>query len=203
MSRADKFFDMSTRLPKDEMADERNELSLPELRHVAELRDTGAVGDAINYAQSLQKMYPDFDLIPFMIAYVQYQDGKPEKAIQTALDAIPDCKRKYRLYSVAGLAEYSKDNLANALVWWSRSAIAQAQVADFQEFDPFLYLGYASEGIGQQEHAQTMYTMVAAIDPDAPQDDEARADIMAQMKTLWARKPFKRVMDVITRQHLS
>lgn len=203
MSRADKFFDMSTRLPKDEMDDPRNELSIPELRHVAELRDSGSVQDAINYAQSLQRMYPDFDLIPFMISYIQYQDGKPEKAMQTALDAIPDCKRKYRLYSVAGLAEYSKDNLANALVWWSRSIIAQAEVADFQEYDPFLYLGYASEGVGEVEHAQTLYTMVAAIDPDAPQDEIVRADIMEQMKSLWARRAFKRVIDVITRQHLS
>ncbi len=203
MSRTEKFFEMSTRLPKEELIDERTELSLPELRHVAELRDGGSPQDAINYALSLQKMYPDFDLIPFMIAYVQYQDGKPEKAMKTALGAIPECKRKYRLYSVAGLAEYSKDNLANALVWWSRSAIAQAQVADFQEFDPFQYLGHAAKGIGQDEHAQTMYTMATAIDPNAPQDEAVRQDIMTQMKTLWARKPFKQVLDVITRQHLS
>jgi hypothetical protein len=52
--------------------------------------------DAIDYGKALMKMYPSFDLIPFMIAYIYYQKDFPQEALQVAVDAIPRCPRKYR-----------------------------------------------------------------------------------------------------------
>jgi len=203
MSRSDKLIEMSTTLPLEEVLDTRNESSVPELQRVAELRDSGSVADAINYSMSLQKMYPDFDLIPFMIAYIQYQEGNPDKALKTALAAIPDVKRKYRLYSVAGLAEYGKSNLTNAIVWWSRSAIAQASVTDFQEYDPFLYLGYAAQAVGENAHAETLFTLVNAIDPSAPRSDGLKDEMAAELKGSWAKKPVSKILEIIIRKYLS
>jgi len=41
---------MCTTLPFEEIKDERDESSIPELLHVAELRDAGSTQDAIEYA---------------------------------------------------------------------------------------------------------------------------------------------------------
>ena len=68
MSKEDKLFQMATSLPFDEVKDERDESSIPELVRVAELRDEGSAQEAIDYGKTLMKMYPVNDLIPFMLA---------------------------------------------------------------------------------------------------------------------------------------
>src|SRR5690348_10504130 len=133
MNRAEKFFQMCTTLPFEENKDDRDERAVPEIVHVAELRDAGNMQDAIDYGKALIKMYPNFDLIPFMISYIYYQRDFPQEAFQVAVDAIPRCPRKYRLYAVAGLAEFKRGHLPEALVWWTRSVIAQCSVVDYQE----------------------------------------------------------------------
>jgi predicted Zn-dependent protease len=202
MSRADKFFQMSTQLPLEEIRDERDEHAIPELTHVAVLRDAGNMQDAIDYATSLSKMYPDYDLIPFMIAYIYYQKEFPQEAIHVALEAIPKCKRKYRLYSVVGLAESAQGNLEKALVWWSRSVIAQCTVADYQEADPFLHLAHAAEAVGARQESQVLFTMVDAIEPDSPRLDEAEETKFRSLKKSWVKDPVIRVIRHIDSNYL-
>jgi tetratricopeptide (TPR) repeat protein len=202
MSRADKFFEMSTQLPLEEIKDERDEHAIPELTHVAVLRDAGNMQDAIDYATSLSKMYPDYDLIPFMIAYIYYQKEFPQEAIHTALEAIPSCKRKYRLYSVVGLAEYAQNNLENALVWWSRSVIAQCVVADYQEADPFLHLAHVAEALGARQESQVLFTMVDAIEPDSPRLGETEESRLRALKKSWVKDPIIRVIKHIDANYL-
>jgi tetratricopeptide (TPR) repeat protein len=202
MSRADKFFQMSTQLPLEEIKDERDEHAIPELTHVAVLRDAGNMQDAIDYATSLSKMYPDYDLIPFMIAYIYYQKEFPQEAIRTALDAIPTCKRKYRLYSVVGLAEFAQNNLENALVWWSRSVIAQCVVADYQEADPFLHLAHVAEAVGARQESQVLFTMVDAIEPDSPRLGETEETQFRALKKSWVKDPLVKVIKYIDANYL-
>jgi len=44
------------------------------------------------------KMYPDNDLIPFMVAYIYYQKQFPREAMQTAVAAIPKCPASIGLF---------------------------------------------------------------------------------------------------------
>ncbi len=202
MSREEKFFRMSTTLPFEEVKDPRDETSVPELVHVAQMRDAGNVQDAIDYAKSLMKMYPDNDLIPFMVAYIYYQRHFPDEALEIAVDAIPRCPRKYRLYSVAGLAEFDRGRLPEALVWWARSVVAQCTVTDFQEHDPFLHLAHAAEIAGSKLEADALFTMSDAIEPNKMRlDSESLANLSA-IKNSWAREPFLRVIQHINKTYL-
>jgi predicted Zn-dependent protease len=202
MSRADKFFQISTQLPLEEIKDDRDEHAIPELTHVAVLRDAGNMQDAIDYATSLSKMYPDYDLIPFMIAYIYYQKEFPQEAIHTALEALPNCKRKYRLYSVIGLAESAQGNIENALVWWSRSVIAQCVVADYQEADPFLHLAHVAEVVGAKQESQVLFTMVDAIEPDSPRLGESEEARLRALKKSWVKDPLIKVIKYIDTNYL-
>jgi hypothetical protein len=202
MSRADKFFQMCTTLPFEEERDERNEHAVPEIVHVAELRDAGNMQDAIDYGRALIKMYPNFDLIPFMVSYIYYQKEFPQEAFQVAVDAIPRCPRKYRLYAVAGLAEFKRDHLAEALVWWSRSVIAQCTMTDFQEAEPFLHLAHAAEVVGSKREAEMLYTMADAIEQGAHRLEGPALGQLSDLRDSWAREPFQRVLKHIDKNFL-
>ncbi len=202
MDREEKFYNMCISLPFEEIKDNRDERSIPELVHIAELRDTGNVMDAIEYAKSLMKMYPDNDLIPFMIAYIYYQRKFADEALEMAVEAIPKCPRKYRLYSVAGLAEFDRGRIPESLVWWSRSTIAQCQVTDFQEHDPFLYLAHVAEILDAQKAAQALFTMSDAIEPGKLRLDEPSLGKLGKISQLWAAKPTRRVIDYIDDTYL-
>ncbi len=202
MSRDDKFIHMATTLPYEEVKDTRDETSIPELAQVAEMRDAGSVQAAIDYAKSLMKMYPDNDLVPFMIAYIYYQRHFPEEALQVAVEAIPRCPRKYRLYSVAGLAELDRGRLPEALVWWARSVVAQCTVTDFQEYDPFLYLAHAAEVVGARKQAEMFFTMADAIEPDKIRLDDETVGMLSTLKNSWARAPLIRLLQQIERDYL-
>jgi hypothetical protein len=193
MSREDKFVTMCTTLPFPEELDNRDERSVPELKTVAELRDKGQPQEAFDYAASLMKMYADLDLIPFMIAYMYYQRKYPDEALKIAVDAIPKCPRRYRLYSVAGLAELDRGKLPEAAVWWSRSVIAQCTVTDFQDHDPFLHLAHAAEILGM-EQAETFFTMSDAIETSRLRLDAESINLLSGIKTSWARKPLMNVL---------
>ena len=205
MSREDKegrFYHMCTNLPFDEIKDARDEYSVPELAQVAELRDGGSLQNAIDYGKSLMAMYPDNDLLPFMIAHIYYQRHFPDEALQLAIDAIPRCPRKYRLYSVAGLAEFDRGRLPEAVVWWSRSVIAQCVVIDFQEHDPFLHMAHAAEIVGCKREAQSLFQMSDAIEASGMRLDTDACSTLAKIKDSWARKPFIKVIKYIDQTYL-
>ncbi len=202
MSREEKFYQMCITLPFEERKDDRDEYSIPELRHVAELRDSGQMQEAIDYGRSLMKMYPDNDLIPFMIAYIYFQQQFADEALQLAIEAIPRCPRKYRLYSVAGLAEFSRDRLPEALVWWARSIVAQCTVTDFQENDPFLYLAHTAMLIGAGREAQALFTMADAIEPGGRRLDDHITERLEAIQNSWARKAFLEVVRYIDKNLL-
>jgi tetratricopeptide (TPR) repeat protein len=200
--KAERFVSMSITLPFEEVKDERGEDSVPELRHVAELRDAGNMQDAIDYGMSLMKMYPDNDLIPFMIGYIYYQKQFPREAIQLAINAIPNCPRKYRLYSLAGLGEFEQNHMPEALVWWSRSIIAQCIVVDYQEYDPFLHMAHAAQAIDAKREAQLLYTMTDAIEASTPRLDGPAAQKVAGIRTTWVAKPLGEVLHHLDEKYL-
>lgn len=205
MGQADKtgkFIAMCTTLPFEEVHDERDENSIPELKHVAELRDAGNMQDAIDYGISLMKMYPDNDLIPFMIGYIYYQKQFPKEAMQMAISSIPKCPRKYRLYSLAGLAEFDQRHLAEALVWWSRSVVAQCTLQDFQEHDPFLHLAHAADIIGAKRQSQLLFTMADAVEPTQPRLDQPELEKMLALKGMWIVEPFTEVLEQLDSKYL-
>lgn len=202
MSKEDKLFEMATTLPFQEEKDERDESSIPELLRVAELRDEGSAQEAIDYGKALIKMYPDNDLIPFMLAYIYYQRHFPDEALQIAIEAIPKCPRRYRLYSVAGLAEYDKDRLPEALVWWTRSVIAQCEVVDYQEADPFLYLAHIAQILGSKRQADVFFAMVDAIEPNTYRLPAADIEKLQAFKNSWARKPAEKVLSYVEDNYL-
>lgn len=200
--KAQRFFAMCTSLPFEEVMDNRGEDSVPELRHVAELRDSGNMQDAIDYGRSLMKMYPDNDLIPFMIGYIYYQRQFPREAMQLAVNSIPNCPRKYRLYSLAGLAEFEQNHLAEAMVWWSRSIVAQCTVVDYQEYDPFMHMGAAAEIIGRKREAQLLFTMTDAIEASGPRVDGVAAQKLASVRNLWVAEPLADVLHHLDEKYL-
>ena len=200
--KADRFYNMCINLPFEEVVDERDENSIPELKHVADLRDAGNMQDAIDYGISLMKMYPDNDLIPFMVGYIYYQKQFPKEAMQMAVNAIPKCPRKYRLYSLAGLAEFDQGHLAEAIVWWSRSSIAQCILADFQEYDPFLHLAYAAEVVGAKRESQLLYTMTDAIEATQPRLDLPEKEQLNSIKQMWVAEPLVRVLSHLDEKYL-
>ena len=202
MSKEDKLFQMATNLPFEEVKDERDESSIPELVRVADLRDKGSAQEAIDYGKTLMKMYPDNDLIPFMLSYIYYQRHFPDEALQIAIEAIPRCPRKYRLYSVAGLAEYDKDRLPEALVWWTRSVIAQCEVVDYQEVDPFLYLAHTAQILGSKRQADDYFSMVDAIEHNQlrlTHDEISKLDLL---KDSWAKKTIQNILTFVEENYL-
>ncbi len=200
--KAERFLGMCTTLPFDEVKDERDENGIPELKHVADLRDSGSMQDAIDYGVSLMKMYPDNDLIPFMIGYIYYQKQFPKEAMQMAINAIPKCPRKYRLYSLAGLAEFEQAHLPEALVWWSRSVVAQCSIQDFQEHDPFLHLAHAAEVIGSKREAQLLFAMVDAIEATHPRLEQSEIARFSPLKQTWVAEPLARVLRYLDSKYL-
>lgn len=202
MNRSEKFFQMCTTLPFEENKDERDERAVPEIVHVAELRDAGNMQESIDYGKALIKMYPNFDLIPFMVAYIYYQKDFPQEALQLAVDAIPRCPRKYRLYAIAGLAEFKRGHLAEALVWWTRSVVAQCSVIDYQESEPFLHLAHAAEAIGSRREAEMLFTMADAIEQGAPRLGPDQVEQLAELRESWAREPFARVLKYVDEHYL-
>jgi hypothetical protein len=158
--------------------------------------------DAIDYGVALMKMYPDNDLIPFMIGYIYFQKQFPKEAMQMAINSIPKCPRKYRLYSLAGLAEYDQGHLPEAIVWWSRSVIAQCTVADFQEFDPFMYLGHAADLVGAKREAQLLYAMVDAIEVSKPRVDPDELGRLSPIVSSWIAEPFRSVLAELDTKYL-
>lgn len=202
MSREDKFFRMSIHLPFDEVRDSRSESAVPELAHVAELRDSGHDQDAIEYAASLMKLYPDLDLVPVALSHLYSQRGDIERALATAVQAIPNCPRKIHLYAAAGLAEFDRGRLAEALVWWARSAVAQCIVADFRDHEPFLYLAHAAEASGGPDEADMFFTMADAIEPRAMRLRESAYAQLAAVAGHWARDPLLRVLRYVTAEYL-
>jgi hypothetical protein len=202
MSREEQFIKKCITLPFEEKKDDRDEMTVPELAKVARLRDEGSFQESIDYGQALIKMYPDFDLIPFMLAYIYYQKDFPLEARKLAVEAIPKCARKYRLYSVAGLAEFIQDKLPEAIVWWAWSTIAQCTISDFQEYDPFLYLAYAAEIIGAQREADIFFTMVDAIESSQPRLDDSALKRLSALNNSWVRKPLIQVLKYIDKQYL-
>ncbi len=202
MSREEQFIKKCATLPFEEKKDDRDEGTVPELAKVAQYRDSGDFQEAIEYGQALIKMYPDFDLIPFMLAYIYYQKEFPIEARKLAVEAIPKCSRKYRLYSVAGLSEFAQGKIPEALVWWSWSIIAQCSVSDFQEYDPFLYLAYAAETVGAQREADIMFTMVDAIESSQPRLDDADLRRLEALNDHWVRSPLVQVIKYIDQRYL-
>jgi len=202
--KAEKLFRMATNLPFEEVRDDRDETSVPELAQVAELRDTGNYQDAIGYAEALMKMYPNNDLVPFMIAYMYYQREYPEKAIEIAVEAIPRCPRKYRLYSVAGLAQFGMGRLPEAIVWWSRSVVAQCGILDFQEEDPFLHLAHAASVVGETRLAEKFFNMVDSIDQGKRRLKPHEVDPLIPLRKHWSRDPLVRVLQhIVTTYNLA
>ncbi len=205
MGQADKserFVNMCINLPFDEVKDDRDENSIPELKHVADLRDEGNMQDAIDYGISLMKMYPDNDLIPFMIGYIYYQKQFPKEAMQMAINAIPKCPRKYRLYSLAGLAEFDQGHLPEAVVWWSRSVIAQCKTQDFQEYDPFLHLAHAAEAVNATREAQLLFTMTDAIEQSQPRLDQPEVAKISTVRQSWVAEPLVKVLHELDNKYL-
>ncbi len=197
MSASDKaarFLRMAVTLPIEEIKDERDETDIPEISQVAELRDSSSMQEAIEYGTAIMKMFPDIDLIPFMIAYMYYQKDYPKRAIEVALEAIPRCKRKFRLYSVIGLAEFSQGHLPEALVWWARSVVAQCKVVDFQEEDPFLHLAHAASVIGADEEAKVYFAVADAIVPERRRLTPDEVDRLLPLRNHWSKEPLKQVL---------
>ena len=202
MSREDRFFKLSTTLPYPERSDERDESSVPELANVVELYESGSAQGAIEYGSSLMKMYPDNDLIPYLLATIYHQRNFPDEALEIAVDAIPQCPRRYRLYAMAGLAEFDRGRLAEALVWWSRSVVAQCAVMDFQEYRPFLHLAHTAEIIDARREADMFFTMTDAMADDRPRLQEHVVERLAAIRGSWVARPLARVLQHLDQEHL-
>lgn len=202
MSREDKFFQLSTTLPYPERNDERDESSVPELANVVELFESGSAQGAIEYGKSLMKMYPDNDLIPYMLATIYHQRNFPDEALELAVEAIPQCPRRYRLYAMAGLAEFDRSRLPEALVWWSRSVVAQCSVMDFQEPRPFLHLAHTAELINAKREADMFFTMTDAMAEDRPRLSDEAIERLATVRGSWVARPLTRVLAHLDQEHL-
>lgn len=199
MKREDKFYQMCTELPLPEEKDERDEGTVPELAEVARLRDSGNFQAAVDYGRALIKMFPDFDLVYYITAYIYYQKEYPIEARTVALEGIPQCKRHYRLYAVTGLAEFDLDRLPEALVWWCRSLVAQCEVVEYQDHDPFLHLAHAAEIVGAKREAQTLFQMTDAIETGGYRLTDDALERLGVLRRSWARDPFKQAIQQIER----
>lgn len=188
------FLEMATSVPFLEIRDDRDEFSIPELIQILHIAESGDIAETTAYADGLMKMYPDFDLIPFTLAHVHLRNYSPQGALEVTLAALPKVKRHYRMYAVMGNAEYSRGRLAEAIVWWSRSIIAQCMVMDFLEEDPFLYLGHAATVIGEQLDAEIFFAMADTIcDPPRRLTPE-QVDQLLPLRDHWSKKPFKKLI---------
>lgn len=194
MNREDKFYEACLELPLAEGKDERDELSLPEIVEVAQLRDDGSYQEAIDYAKALVKMYPDFDLIYYMIAHIYYQKEHPAEAKRMAMEGMEECNRRYRLYAVAGLAEFDMERLPEALVWWSRSIVAQCDVVEFQDHDPFLHMAHAADIVGAKRPSETLFQMADVIEPSGYRLTAASLMRLNPLRKSWVSEPFKLVL---------
>lgn len=188
------FFQLATTLPFPEIRDDRDEFSIPEIRQLSEIISGGDMAEAHAYANGLMRMFPDFDLIPFSVAYGYLSYRYAKEALDVALEVLPRVKRHYRLYSVVGQAEAARNRLAEGIVWWSRSIIAQCTVLEFLEEDPFVYLGYVSTIIGEQLDADVFFSLADHISGGPRRLDPNQVDILLPLRDHWSRKVVKQLI---------
>jgi tetratricopeptide (TPR) repeat protein len=197
MSRADQFFIACTQLPYPETRDERGEYSLPELSRLSAKLDGDYVDDAIEYGRGLMRHYPDNDWAPTIVGTLLIQRGRPEEVVDVLRESLPRCPRKYRLYSMAAQADLARNQLSNASVWWSRSAIAQCQIIDYQVYLPFYYLAHIALVLEAFHEAEAFFSMAAAIEPKAPHLSPALEERLDTIRQQWVAEPLHRVVQYI------
>lgn len=202
MDRVEQFFNACTQLPYPEQRDERSEDSVPELLKLSSKLDRGQAQAAIEYGMGLIRHFPDLDLIPTIVGTLLIQQGQPEEVTDLLRASLPRCPRRYRLYSMAGQADLAKYHLANASVWWSRSAIAQVEVIDYQVHTPFYHLAHVALVLDLLREAEAFFAMSSAINPRAPHLNPDLEEILFPIRQQWVAEPLSRVLARIETTYL-
>ena len=194
MTRIEQFIAACTTLPFIEESDDRDESSIPEISRMSAMLDNGMFEEAIEYGIGLIKHFPDNDVLPTIVGTMLIQLNRSDEVDNLIRDALPNCRRKYRLYSMAGQASFARNRLAEALVWWSRSAVAQCQNAEYQTATPFFNLAHAALVIGSMDAARSMLTLSRAIDPDKPRLSTTLQDLMEPLRYQWFAEAIAQVL---------
>jgi hypothetical protein len=172
------------------------------LEYLVAKLDAGQRFEAIEYGLGLTRHYPDNDLVPTIVGTLLTQQGMPDAVEGVVRNALPHCPRRYRLYAMAGQADLAQNRLANAAVWWSRSAVAQCQVIDYQVFTPFYNLAHAALVLDAYHEAESFLAMSAAIDPEAPHLSQDLEALLEPLKRYWVAEPLLRVLQHIEVNYL-
>jgi hypothetical protein len=202
MSRSDEYYKACIILPYPEVHDDRDESSVPELELLVAKLDVGRRLEAIEYGLGLTRHYPDNDLVPTIVGTLLTQQGRPHQVEGIVRDALPNCPRRYRLYAMAGQAALAQNQLANAAVWWSRSAVAQCQVVDYQVYTPFYNLAHAALVLDAYHEAETFLAMSSAIDSRAPHLSQDLEALLEPLRSHWVAGPLLRVLQHIEVNYL-
>jgi len=202
MSRNDEYYKACVVLPFPEVHDDRDERSVPELEHLVAKLDAGYRLEAIEYGLGLIRHYRDNDLVPTIVGTLLTQQGRPDAVEDIVRNALPNCPRRYRLYAMAGQAALAQNRLANAAVWWSRSAVAQCQVIDYQVYTPFYNLAHAAVVLNAYHEAESFLAMSAAIDPQAPHLSQDLEALLEPLRSQWVAEPLLRVLQHIEVNYL-
>lgn len=197
MSREEQFVTACTTLPYPETHDPRGENSVPELQYLSTQLDEGHVEYAIEYGRGLIRHFPNNDLVATVVGTLLIQQDREEEVTTLLRGSLPMCPRKYRLYSMAGQADMARDRLANAHVWWSRSAIAQCRVNDYQVHLPFYHLAHAAIVLDAFHEAEALFEMSAVIEPNAPRFSPALEERLEPIRYQWIAEPLFQVLQHI------
>lgn len=201
-SRTEQFYAACVNLPFPEAKDERGEENVPELTRVSSLLDEGRTIQAVGYARGLIRHFPGLDIPAVIAGTLVMNSGRPQDVVDIVRTALPEVPRRYRLYSLAGQAEFALGNLANACVWWSRSAIAQCMVSDYQVHTPFFYMAHVAVVVGAFHQAGSFLAMSSAIEPTAPRLLGDLEEYMEPLGTHWAAGPLKMALEYIEHNYM-
>jgi len=202
MKQAERFFTMSTQLPFPEAHDPRTSNDLPELDNLTRLHNLGEIAAAIEYGEALCRMFPTLDAPILTLSGVYLQSGQPDQAFQAVVRGMPGCTRHYHLYEVAGALEFRREHLAEALVWWARAVVAQANVAEFHDYRPFMILAHAAQIAEAHDESHALFVMTDSIDPAKPRLDGQSIARLRALEGTWIADALVRVLKQIVHEHL-
>lgn len=202
MSRAQEFYVACIRLPYPEIRDERGEDSLPELQNLSVKLDEDNAEDALEYGRGLMRHFPDNDFAAAIVGTLLIQLGRPRQVVDVLRVSLPVCPRKYRLYSTAAQADMALNQLANAAVWWSRSAIAQCHVIDYQVYLPFYHLAHIALVLEAYHEAEAFFAMSSAIEPKSPHLSPSLEERLEPLRNQWVAEPLLYVVEHIETRYL-
>lgn len=132
----------------------------PELKAVTDLANEGQDTEALAQLETIWQSYQDHDFVYSWKATIYARNGSKPDAISILDEGMSRCRKKYGLCENRAKIEYNAGDLSEAVVWWIRSVVSQISARGPTLDDPFLYLAYIADMLGDHNSKDKLFKVV-------------------------------------------